>query len=89
MSLKIFEHDPYLLPFEADIEQRMKNFENKKRELVGEGGSLSEFANGYEYFGFHRTENGWVYREWAPAASALWLMGDMNGWAPNPLPLVL
>ena len=87
MSLKIFEHDPYLLPFEADIEQRMKNFENKKRELVGEGGSLSEFANGYEYFGFHRTENGWVYREWAPAASALWLMGDMNGWDRGSLPM--
>lgn len=87
MSLKIFEHDPYLLPFASDIEQRVKNFENKKRELVGEGGSLYDFANGHKYFGFHRTSDGWVYREWAPAADELWLMGDMNGWNRSSLPM--
>ena len=87
MSLKIFEHDPSLLPFASDIEQRVKNFENKKRELVGEKGSLLDFANGHEYFGFHRTNDGWVYREWAPAADELWLMGDMNGWNRSSLPL--
>jgi 1,4-alpha-glucan branching enzyme len=41
---------------------------------------LSEFANGHEYFGFHKTQSGWVYREWAPAADELFLTGDMNGW---------
>ncbi len=87
MSLKIFEHDPSLLPFASDIEQRIKNFYDKKKELVGENGSLCDFSNGHEYFGFHRTENGWVYREWAPAADALWLMGDMNGWDRSSLPL--
>ena len=54
MSYKIFEHDPGLLPYKADIEQRMKNYENKKRELVGTTGSLCDFANGHEYFGFHK-----------------------------------
>ena len=66
MDLKIFEYDAGLLPYRRDIEQRMRNFENKKRALVGEGGSLSDFANGHEYFGFHRTKGGWVYIEWAP-----------------------
>ncbi len=80
MSYKIFEYDPYLLPFENDINQRMKNYTNKKRELLGNGKSLRNFANGHEYFGFHRTADGWVYREWAPAADALYLVGDMNGW---------
>jgi 1,4-alpha-glucan branching enzyme len=80
MSYKIFEHDPGLLPFKADIEQRMKNYENKKTELVGKTGSLCDFANGYEYFGFHRTKNGWIYREWAPGADALYLTGDMTDW---------
>ncbi len=83
MKYKIFEHDPYLLPFEADIVQRMKNYEWKRGELVGENGSLSELANGHEYFGFHKTRSGWYYREWAPAASQVFLMGDFNGWNPE------
>ncbi|MBQ9802939.1 MAG: 1,4-alpha-glucan-branching enzyme, partial [Clostridia bacterium] len=81
MAYKIFERDPGLLPFAADIEQRMKNYAQKRAELVGRNGSLSDFANGHEYFGFHRTADGWVYREWAPGAEDLYLTGDMNVWA--------
>ena len=66
-----------LLP---DIELRMEIYEKKLTELVGEDGSLSDFANGHEYFGFHRTADGWVYREWAPAAEEIWLTGDMVEW---------
>ena len=80
MKYKIFERDPALLPYERDIEQRMINYAQKKRELVGERGKLCDFANGYEYFGFHKTENGWYYREWAPAADAVYLTGDMVDW---------
>ena len=58
MNYKIFEYDPYLLPYKADIELRMQNYAKKKRELVGNSGNLCDFANGYEYFGFHKTENG-------------------------------
>ena len=80
MSLKIFERDPALLPFENDIQQRVLNYKNKRRELLGEKGELCDFANAHEYFGFHRTECGWVYREWAPAADAVYLTGDMVDW---------
>jgi len=87
MSYKIFEYDPYLKPFEADIKLRMKNYKRKKAELLGEDGTLLDFANGHEYFGFHKVENGWYYREWAPGADAVYLMGDMNGWNPYELKL--
>ncbi len=80
MSYKIFEYDPALIPYRADILLRMDNYAQKKKALVGEDGHLCDFANGHEYFGFHRTEDGWVYREWAPAAEAVFLTGDMNGW---------
>ena len=80
MKYKIFEYDPALLPYERDINQRMLNFENKKRELLGDNGNLRDFANGHEYFGFHKTNDGWYYREWAPAADEMFLTGDMNGW---------
>ncbi len=80
MPYKIFEHDPLLLPFEKDIELRMANYAKKREELVGKGGNLRDFANGHEYFGFHKTENGWFYREWAPAADEVFLTGDFVDW---------
>ena len=72
--------DPYLSPFEKDIALRMDLYKTKKRELLGNGKSLPSFANGYKYFGFHRTRTGWVYREWAPAAEKMYLTGDFNNW---------
>lgn len=76
---KILEIDPYLMPFEKDIDLRVELYRQKKKELVGRG-NLVDFANGYEYFGLHRTETGWVYREWAPAAEKMYLTGDFNNW---------
>ena len=87
MAHRILRLDPGLLPFGRDIRQRMANYENKKKELLQGVETLSDFANGHEYFGFHKTEKGWYYREWAPAASAVYLMGDMNGWNHTSLPL--
>ncbi len=80
MGYKIFDYDPALRPYEADIQLRMDNYRRKRAQLIGTEGRLCDFANGHEYFGFHKTANGWVYREWAPAAEEVYLTGDMNGW---------
>jgi len=79
MSYRILQIDPTLTPFERDINLRMKNYKRTKKELLG-GQSITDFANAHHYFGFHRTETGWVYREWAPAADAMYLTGDFNNW---------
>lgn len=78
--LRILDIDPYLSPYEGDLKLRMDNYTHKKEELVGKRGRLSAFANGHNYFGFHRSRTGWVYREWAPAAEAMYLTGDFNNW---------
>jgi len=80
MSYKIIEFDPSLKPFEGDINLRMELYKKKHKELVKRGQTLNDFANAHHYFGFHRTENGWVYREWAPAAEKMYLTGDFNNW---------
>ncbi len=80
MKYKIFTIDPMLETYKQDIEQRMRNYENKKNELLLPWQSLSEFANGYLYYGFHRVEDGWYYREWAPGAEKMYLTGDFCGW---------
>ncbi|MDO4739083.1 MAG: alpha-amylase family glycosyl hydrolase [Eubacteriales bacterium] len=79
-SYKILEIDPYLAPFHEDIELRMQRYTDVRKALFGEEADVAAMANGYLYFGFHRTETGWVYREWAPAADALHLVGDFNSW---------
>ncbi len=77
---RILEIDPYLKPHEDDLKLREELYLKKRAELLGNYNSLSEFANGHKYFGLHRTENGWVYREWAPAAEKMFLTGDFCGW---------
>ena len=80
MKHGIFKTDPQLKPFEQDLDLRMDNYRSKKEALVGKSGLLSEFANGHKYFGFHKEDGGWYYREWAPAAEKLYLTGDFCGW---------
>ena len=77
--LKLIKDDPYLRPFESAIEGRYAYALRREQELTC-GGSLKDWANGYMYFGLHRTETGWVFREWAPNATAIYVKGDMNGW---------
>ena len=86
MRYGILKADPYLKPFEKDLKLRMDNYESKRKELVGDG-SLVDFASGYEYFGIHKTQSGWVYREWAPAADEMYFTGDFNNWDIYALPM--
>lgn len=87
MNYKILEKDPYLNPYATDISLRMRNLENKTKELLTHDKTLLDFANAHHYYGFHKTKNGWIYREWAPGADSVYIMGDMNGWRLTSLPL--
>ncbi len=84
---RVLSYNPEIQPYAKDIELRMQLFEQTRARLLRDSGTLSDFANAYQYFGFHRTEGGWVYREWAPAADALYLEGDFNAWNPTSHPL--
>ncbi|MCE5284529.1 MAG: alpha amylase C-terminal domain-containing protein [Pelosinus sp.] len=86
-SLNILNIDPWLKPYEDDLRLRMNRYTEIKRELLGDGESFSDFANGHHFFGFHQTHKGWYYREWAPAADSLYLIGDFNNWNPSSHPL--
>ena len=76
---KLIELDPWLEPFTGDIDLRMQHYWDTRHALVGDG-DLASFANGYMFFGLARTKNGWVYREWAPGADDMHLIGDFNNW---------
>ena len=53
---KILSIDPWLKPYYQDIDLRMQRNNEVRRRLVGDKADLAAFANGYMYFGFHRTE---------------------------------
>ncbi len=79
-DLGMIHLDPYLEPYEKNIRMRLAKHAAMHRKLLPGGGRLREFANGHLYYGIHRTPLGWVYREWAPQARALHLIGDFNDW---------
>lgn len=79
--IDIVKRDLWLEPFEEAIVGRHNHAEWMKNKLTRNGKiSLSEFADGYLYFGLHRTDSGWVFREWAPNATEIFLIGDFNNW---------
>ncbi len=84
---RILELNPQLKDFAGDIDLRMFLYRATKTRLLDKGQTLNEFANGHNYYGFHRTKDGWVYREWAPSAYQLYLTGDFNGWNQTSHPL--
>ncbi len=78
-GLKLVQSDPYLLPYASAIQGRYDYAVSKEQQLTG-GTPLQDWADGYLYFGLHHTEEGWVLREWAPNATAVYVKGDMNAW---------
>lgn len=79
-SLPLVRKDPYLKPFEAAITGRYEYAIEKEKALTEPSGSLSDFASGYLYFGLHATSEGWIFREWAPNATAIYIKGTFNNW---------
>lgn len=80
--LGILKNDAWLEPYAEAIVGRHREALRRERELTrGVDGGLDGFANAHNYYGLHRTaDGGWVFREWAPNATAISLMGDFNGW---------
>ena len=72
--------DPYLEPYAEIIRGRATLAEQRATALSTAPGSLAEFACAHEYYGLHKTGTGWVFREWAPNATGIWLVGDFSGW---------
>lgn len=77
---KIYETDPYLAPYKEAIEKRHERI-LEERDKIALNGSLADGLNNHLYYGLHRdADGGWVFREWAPNASRIYLIGEFNNW---------
>ena len=76
----IYDSDPWLLPFKNAIDSRHERILSDRRKIAG-GGRLADAVNNHLWYGLHRDPDGsWVFREWAPNASRLYLIGEFNNW---------
>ena len=87
MKHMLIKYDPLLKQYQKDLDLRMERYEAKRRALLEGGQSLEDFASGYLYYGFHKTDNGWYYREWAPGADQMYLTGDFCNWDKRAWPM--
>lgn len=80
-QLALIKNDPYLKDYENAIRGRHEHALWKLSALTNNGKqTLTDFANGHKYYGLHKLSRGWVFREWAPNATKLYLVGDFNNW---------
>lgn len=76
----LYGTDPYLMPYKEALDTRHENI-LKIRDAMAVDGSLSAGINNHLYYGLHHSEDGgWVFREWAPNATRIYLTGDFNNW---------
>ncbi|MCC3155572.1 alpha amylase C-terminal domain-containing protein [Hymenobacter sp. BT770] len=88
-SLALVKNDPWLAPFEPVLQQRLARLRARLAEIEQYHGSLANYATAHQQLGLNHdaSRGGYVYREWAPGATALYLVGDFNGWDRQANPL--
>jgi len=82
--MSLLERDPLLAPYAPVLARRLSRYQAARERL----NLLGPLSYGHHYFGFTDAGAGQVtYREWAPAAQSLHLIGDFNGWDRTATPL--
>ena len=76
----IYDHDEWLEPYKEVIDRRHEMIMGLK-ERMSVDGSLAKGMNNHVYYGLHRDAKGnWVFREWAPNATKIYIIGEFNNW---------
>ncbi|KAL4441059.1 hypothetical protein ABPG77_010490 [Micractinium sp. CCAP 211/92] len=80
--------DPSLWSHADHFKYRWHVFKSIRAAIDQNEGGMDKFTQGYKYYGLNRGEHegktGIWYREWAPGAKALALIGEFNNWEPKP-----
>ena len=87
----LIQFDPWLEGYAPQLRARYAHFRKQLSTLDQTGGLLGMVSQGHLYFGFNRGakdgQTGIWYREWAPAAQHLSLVGDFNFWDRHATPM--
>lgn len=76
----VADFDPWLEPYRERLEERQRMIARESARILG-GQEVTEFALGHLYYGLHPDRNGgWVFREWAPHATRIFLICAATKW---------
>mmetsp|Transcript_22388 Transcript_22388/g.26980 ORF Transcript_22388/g.26980 Transcript_22388/m.26980 type:complete len:828 (-) Transcript_22388:660-3143(-) len=76
----IYKYDDMLHNHEGHLSYRWSQYCELRNAIEQNEGGIEKFSRGYEEYGFTKTADGIMYREWAPAAHEAYLIGDFNDW---------
>ena len=76
----IYDSDEWLVPYKEVIDKRHEMILELKDRMSVDG-LLSKGMNNHMYYGLHKDDKGnWVFREWAPNATKIYIVGEFNNW---------
>ena len=74
--------DPWLKPFSFILKRRAEKAKLRELEFTDGKVALKELTNNHLHYGLFKTDTHWVFREKAPNAQQIFLMGDFSYWKP-------
>ena len=78
---RLIDADPHLEAHRPALVRRLEHIQGMRERITEGRMDLLDLASGHEYFGLHKTAGGWTFREWAPNATTIYLVGDFCRWA--------
>lgn len=78
----IADIDPWLEPQRPKLAELQQYIDAKSAEIL-DGADLADFALGHLHYGLHKEKSGWVFREWAPNATKIYLVSQATDWQDN------
>lgn len=76
--------DPLLSSFADIFKKRYQNLGQKEFTFTKNETTLSNVCNSYLFYGLHFTGKEWIFREWAPNATAIYWICEENDWKKHP-----
>lgn len=80
MGEEIDRTDYLLDQYKHIIKRRAELAFIRELEFTNRKKKLSDCFNSHLYFGLHKLKKGWVFRELAPNATGVWLIGEFSDW---------
>lgn len=76
--------DPWLAPYNEALNYRIEAT-NKLLGAICGSKTLADCSHDFDFFGLHKNNQGdWIFREWAPNATAIFFVCKSNNWADTP-----
>ncbi len=83
-KIQLIANDPWLEPYSGKIFERLERVKKMEEKLIGTSKVFKDFASGHLYFGLHQGKDQWIFRDWAPNATQIFLVGEFTDWKELP-----